>query len=96
MLAVLYKIPNDNFKNLYSRTFHSEHEMCDWIANASDILCITTEDVDNEAELECIMINWLDCTEPLWELEGIKIWINDQNVSESYTEDGLEVSGYDN
>ena len=76
MFAVLFKIPNDNFMDLYAKTFHSDDEMHDWIINACDIEVLSTKEIENTLELENIMIDWLDCVNPLWKLDGVNYWIN--------------------
>lgn len=76
MNAVILRIPNDNFKNLYAKTFELEDEMYEWIINASDLEISETVVVNNLKELEEIMMDRLDNTNPLWELDGTDYWIN--------------------
>ena len=76
MFAVLFKIPNDNFKDLYAKTFQTDDEMYEWIINACDIEVLCTRECENTLELENTMIDWLDNTNPLWELSGVDYWIN--------------------
>lgn len=76
MNAVIFRIPKDNFKDIYSKIFESEEEMYKWIANASDLEISGTVLVNNLKDLEEIMIDRLDNTNPLWELDGINYWIN--------------------
>lgn len=76
MYAVIFRIPNDNFKDLYAKTFELEDEMYEYIINGSDLEISGTTVVNNLKELEEIMIDRLDNTNPLWELDGINYWIN--------------------
>ena len=76
MKAVIFRIPNDNFKDLYGKTFQAEGELIEWIINATDIEIVRTLEVENECELENIMIDRLDNSNPLWEVEGVNYWIN--------------------
>ena len=76
MKAVIFRIPNDNFKDLYGETFQTEDELYEWIINATDIEVVSVLDVSNTDELENIMIDRLDNSNPLWEMQGIDYWIN--------------------
>ena len=76
MKAVIFRITNDNFKDLYGETFQTEDELHEWIINATDIEIVSVVDVANTDELENIMIDRLDNSEPLWEMEGVDYWIN--------------------
>lgn len=76
MKAVIFRIPNDNFRDLYGETFQTEDELYEWIINASDAEIVDILDVKNTDELENIMIDRLDNSNPLWEMQGIDYWIN--------------------
>ena len=76
MDAVIFRIPNDNFKDLYAKTFEGEGEMVEWLINATDIELVNETEVENECELEEMLIDRLDNTEPLWEVGGTTYWIN--------------------
>lgn len=76
MQAVIFRIPNDNFKDLYAETFQTEDELYEWIIKASDIEIVSVLDVEKIDELENIMIDRLDNSNPLWEMQGIDYWIN--------------------
>lgn len=74
--AVIFRIPNDNFKDLYAETFQTADELYEWIINASDIEIVSVLDVANTDELENIMIDRLNSSNPLWEKQGMDYWIN--------------------
>lgn len=76
MKAVIFRIPNDNFKDLYGETFQTDDELYEWIINATDIEVVSVLNVADTIELENIMIDRLDSTIPLWEVEGVDYWIN--------------------
>lgn len=65
MYAVLFRVPNDNFKDLHAKTFKVEDEMYNWIINANDFEICGTTVANNLQELEEIMIDRLDNTYPL-------------------------------
>lgn len=71
MKAVIFRIPNDNFKD-----FQTEDELYEWIINATDIEVVSVLNVSDTVELENIMIDRLDNSSPLWEMEGVNYWIN--------------------
>lgn len=76
MDAVIFRISNDNFKDLYAKTFEGEGEMVEWLNNATDIELVNETEVENECELEEMLIDRLDNTDPLWEVDGTTYWIN--------------------
>mgnify|MGYP000337643846 CR=1 FL=1 len=76
MHAVIFRIPNDNFKDLHAKTFGVEGEMVEWLNNATDIELVNETEVENECELEEILIDRLDNEHPLWEVDGTTYWIN--------------------
>nr|DAF85378.1 MAG TPA: hypothetical protein [Podoviridae sp. ct1ev3] len=76
MYAVIFRIPNDNFKDLYAKTFDTEDEMYEWLINTTDIEVLNETEVENEHKLEEALIDRLDNTHPLWEVDGTTYWIN--------------------
>lgn len=76
MYVVVFRISNDNYKDLYAKTFEVEDEMYEWIINTPDIEVSTVTEFENEHELEEALIDRLDNTNTLWELDGINYWIN--------------------
>lgn len=76
MKAVVFRIPNDNFKNLYAETFQTENEMREYVIGLTDCELVTTIDVEDTRELEDYMISRLDETSPNWELDRIDYYVN--------------------
>ena len=74
--AVVFEIPNDNFKCLYAETFQTEDELYDYVIGLTDAIIVSIIDVKDTYQLESILINMLDDIDDEWDLKGFNYEIN--------------------